>query len=173
MKLHKPRERGYWHTDDRAALALGDSGQEPPRAIDCFTMDACNEPRVIALQTDSLRLLAVGEFGPARGERIKWTGSSHRWGVYDDGYRVVLLVAHGGGHDAYAYRHHQADTIRRMAETLDSGALWDFCMVLRHSYSGGRDQEAKRWHLRAAENRIKVNRRYKRPRITILPRVGS
>lgn len=77
----------YWNTNDAAGLPFNEAGPEQPKTVRCYNMkDHLNRGECRDVPVDTLELLAPGIFGEGRpsglGSTTRWTGDSHRHGVY-------------------------------------------------------------------------------------------
>jgi hypothetical protein len=103
----------YWTTNDDAALPFNEAGVAQPTHVRCFNMqDNLNSGAERRVPVSDLALMAVGTFGvgrpcPGLSTTTKWTGSSHKYGIYRNTsglYKdsIVILECHGGGMVGYA-----------------------------------------------------------------------
>ena len=178
----------YWKTNDAADLPFNEAGSEPPQTIRCYNMqDHLNRGECRNVPLTPLEFLAVGIFGESRpsglGSTTRWTGSSHRYGVYRNPaglYRngIVILEAHGGGMVGYAFDNIVAgETWELIAKTFSPEMVWNLCNQIAHAYRAARDAERAIVFRAFSEGRLKKKRRgksipvYVEPISTDLPSV--
>jgi hypothetical protein len=79
-------------------------------------------------------LIGVGEFGEGRpsflGSGTKWTGASHRYGVYKHKESLLIIESHGGGEQGYFDEHtHAIELFDHLCSTLPPERIWDICLL--------------------------------------------
>src|SRR5882724_7253032 len=120
------------------------------------------------------QLIGVGQFGEARpcngSNGTKWTGDSHKYGVYKSGRSLLILESHGGGEQCYFDRHsHAVELFDHLCATLPTERIWDICYLIatteNRAYRKGR-QELTALFL---HGRLKRRRRNGHWRLDILP----
>jgi hypothetical protein len=170
----------YWHTDDRADLAFNEYGPDRPRTIRCYNMqDHLNKGEFRDVPVASLEYLAAGIFGEARpsglGSATRWTGSSHRYGIYRNSsglYRTgaVILECHGGGMHGYAFDNLVAgETWDYIVAHFEPEMIWNLCNQLAHAYYAARDAERHTVCAAFLEGRLKSRRKGGRRWAQVLP----
>ena len=160
----------YWKTNDPADLAFNEAGPDQPQTIRCYNMqDHLNRGEFRHVPIAGLEFLAAGHFGEARSSRpgstTKWTGSSHRYGIYRNPsglYKngIVVLERHGGGMVGYAFDNLVAgETWDHIAANFSPEMIWNLCNQIAHAYRTARDAERHIAYQAFAEGRLKKRRR--------------
>ena len=65
-------------------------------------------PEFRPIQAQDLEFIAAGLFGEPRGERIKWTGDSYRFGIYGFERDLVIIQVDGSGHHVFIVQQNEA-----------------------------------------------------------------
>ncbi len=170
----------YSHTDDAADLAFNESGPNQPLTVRCYNMqDYLNKGEFRDVPLGPLEYLTAGIFGEARpsgaGARIRWTGSSHRYGIYRNPtglYRtgIVLIECHGRGMFGYAFDNLVAgETWQHIAANFAPEMTWNFCHQIAEAYQTARDTERHAMCTAFLEGRLKGKRRNGRRCVQIVP----
>ena len=160
----------YWKTNDPADLAFNEAGPDQPQAIRCYNMqDHINRGEARDVPVDGLEFLATGIFGesrPSRSSPIRWTGNSHRYGIYRNRsglYRngVVVLECHGSGMQGYAFDNLVAgESWEYIAAIFPTEMIWNLCYQIAHGYRAARDAERALVYRAFVEGRLKKRRRH-------------
>jgi hypothetical protein len=123
-------------------------------------------------------LIGVGEFGEGRpsflGSGTKWTGASHRYGVYKHKESLLIIESHGGGEQGYFDEHtHAIELFDHLCSTLPPERIWDICYLIatteNRAYRKGRDKMTNLFLL----GRLKRKRRKNRYLLEVLPEKPS
>jgi hypothetical protein len=158
-------------TDDLASLCFSEAGPQPPATVRCYNMrDFHNRGEISEIPIISLEFLAAGIFGEGRpawpGSTTKWTGDSHRYGVYRSpagSYKngIVLLETHGGGMFGYAFDNAEtADTWDGITAILRPEMIWNVCRQITKVYHAARELERAVVYRAFIEGRVKLRRRH-------------
>lgn len=175
MHLTQDHPGHYWKTDDPLALPLNEYGPEPPQSIHCYMMyDLAGRGGMADVAVKDLEFLAAGIFGAPRGDKIKWSGDSHRYGIYRlvnefSSPDVVVLEAHGGG--MVGYHFHNCGAIemwKSLVKTASPEMLWDVCHTIANACTTSRQTVASQYRKAIVEKRVKVHRHAGRARVEIL-----
>jgi hypothetical protein len=119
------------------------------------------------------RAVGVGRFGDGRpcgpGD-TRWTGDSHKYGVYKHRRSLLIIESHGGAEQGYLDRHsHAIELFDHLCATLPPERIWDICYLVAHTqnqaYLKGRVEMTNL----SLEGRLKSMRRDGRCRVEILP----
>lgn len=182
MQPTQKRPRYYWNTNDAAGLSFNESGSVAPTSIRCFNMqDHLNRGEFRDVPVEALTYLASGVFGEARpaGEAAKWTGDSHRYGIYRNPsglYKngIVVLESHGAGMVGYAFDNLVAgETWQHIAVTFSPEMIWNLCYQIAHAYRAARDAERGILQRAFIEGRMKKRRRSNRVYVEVVPAPAS
>src|SRR5215472_10511162 len=146
---------GYNHrTDDRAAINFRNSAECPPTHLHCAGMGyvlAADSDREFDVELAPFELIGVGTFGEGRpsagSPTTKWTGSSHKYGVYRHDRSLLIIESHGGGERGYFDRHsHTLELFEQLCATLTPERLWDLCHLIasteNRAYRKGQNEMA-------------------------------
>lgn len=171
MKLIQDHPGYYWHTDDAARLHIDNAQPTPPEKLNAFRIGhVCLVlSSELELEPAKMEYLGQGFFGPARGNRIKWTGDCYKFGIYRYEDRAVILRTDGGG--SYLYYIDQTDAGKVWAElcnVLSSSMLWDVCQTVAHTYDEGRKAERRKLHTLFLAGRLKKRKRQGRLSVEIV-----
>ncbi len=159
----------YWRTNDPANLDFNGAGEEAPQFVRCFSMnDYINRGEARDVPVASLEYLAAGIFGeprPSVTAPIRWSGDSHRYGIYRNPstygrHSIILLERHGGGMVGYQFDQCYAiETWEALARTLAPEMIWNLCNQIAESYHASRVAERSNMHRAFLEGRMKKRRR--------------
>lgn len=151
MKPTQKHPGYYWTSDDDAKIVLKDAGPTQPLTVRCYNMqDHLNRGSFRDVPLATLEYLAAGIFGEPRGKTTRWTGDSHRYGIYRNPnglYKngIVILACHGGGCEGYVFDNVVAgETWEHIAATFKPEMVWNICNQIAHAYKASRDAERAR-----------------------------
>jgi len=169
----------YWKTDDPADLDFNEAGKEAPQFIRCYSMnDYINRGEARDVPVAWLEYLAAGIFGgprPSVTARIRWSGDSHRYGIYRNlsphgRHSIILLERHGGGMVGYQFDQSYAiETWEALARTLAPEMIWNLCNQIAESCQASRAAERSNMHRAFLEGRMKKRRRNHRLWVDVEP----
>lgn len=177
----KPVSQGpgcYYVTDDSARLPFNEvcgDGSKAPEYIECFTMgSSILGGSNLSVAVKDLELLAVADFGEGRGSPLvstRWTGKSHRFGVYQGPTRrdIVVLVAHGAGMRGYIFgQSWSGDMWRALCASLPTERLWDVCREITSAYDAGRSAMSTQLLTAFVDGKVKIRKRNGERRVEVL-----
>lgn len=169
----------YWRSGDPADIWFNEHGIEQPETIRCFnTHDHLNRGESRTVAVSSLEFVAAGLFGEARpgvAAPIRWTGDSHRYGLYRNVAEwgcpsIVMLECHGGGMRGYLFDHLVAnETWEFVARSMPPEMIWNLCKQISDVYETGRMAERESLFRAFAEGRMRKRRKSGRVRVEITP----
>ena len=177
MRFSQNRPEENYHTDDAANIYFRRSAQRAPTHLHCvgmgFALCAHSEAE-FNVELAPFELIGVGAFGVARPtdavSNTKWTGDSHKYGVYKHRNSLLILESHGGGEQGYYERHsHGIELFDGLCATLPPERIWDICHLIatteNRAYRKGRHEMSVLF----LENRLKRRKRHGYYRLEILP----
>ena len=177
MNLIQEHPSSNYHTDDAAQIYFRDSSAKAPTHLRCvgigYALSAHSraEPNV---ELAPFQLLGVGIFGEGRpcdwSSQTKWTGSSHKYGVYKDRRSLLILESHGGGEQGYIDEHSDAiELFDHLCSMLSPERIWDLCSLITNTenraYRKGRQEMTELF----LQGRLKRRRRNHTYGLEILP----
>jgi hypothetical protein len=127
VKLIQETPGCNYRTDDAAQIYFRGSPSGAPTHIRCsgigYTLSAhsCAEFNV---ELAPFELIGVGNFGEGRpcsgSPATKWTGRSHKYGVYKHNRQLLIIESHGGGEQGYFDDHSHAmdDTVHGYSKAM-------------------------------------------------------
>src|SRR5215469_16748955 len=165
-----------YHTDDPANIYFRNSAHQVPTHLSCSGMGfelsahSFGEPEVeLAL----FEFIGAGLFGDARPcaglTATKWTGDSHKYGIYKHRNQLLIIESNGSGEYGYLERH--SDNIQlfeNLCTTLPKEQIWDICHLIaetqKQGYRKGRHEMATLF----LQNRLKRRKRKNQYQLVIL-----
>jgi hypothetical protein len=181
MKFVQDGSGQNYHTDDAARIYIRHSADKAPTHLRCVGMGfdlSAHSDAEVNLDLAPFELIGVGRFGDGRPcdgwSGTKWTGDSHKYGVYKNGRSLLIIESHGGGEQGYLDRHsHAIEVFDHMCATLPPERIWDLCHLIANTenraYRKGRN-EIKTLFL---QGRLRRKRRNHQLRVKILPESQS
>jgi hypothetical protein len=175
--------RSYWHSTDRADIWLDHATPDDPVTVPAQRIgrhDLSHRAPPVEVPHAELHFVAAGVFGPGRpcGGTTKWTGDSHRFGIYrwDRPHgrpSIVILRRDGGGCSAYHVDESDALETWTALAALPETLLWNLCHTLTSTYRAGVRAGQDRILHHFLHKRLKLRRRRGTVRVEILPEVPS
>jgi hypothetical protein len=165
------------HTDDAAKIYFRSSAERAPTHLRCVGMGfalCAHSDAEFNVELTPFELIGVGAFGAGRpshvGSNTKWTGNSHKYGVYKNGNSLLMLESHGGGEQGYYDdSSHAIQLFDELCATLPRERIWDVCYLIaqteNRAYRKGRHEMAVLF----LENRLKRRKHHGYYRLDILP----
>ena len=146
MKAIQDAPGSYYYTDDAAELRFSEAEGPAPDFVTAFVVGRSGGFETAATATVALKdcaLMAQGLFGEPRGTRTRWTGASHRFGIYSVvgrlDPRVLIFQTHGAGASFYLLDEFDAyDTWTAIVAQSPPELLWNICRSLVDTYDKGR-----------------------------------
>lgn len=167
----------YWKTDDQAGLSFNEvnHGGNPPSGVRCYNLhDTLNDGEESRMPLSAMGLIGIGEFTDARVRKVRYTGQSHKYGIYlctpEHGRKcIVILVAHGAGMRGYRLTQLWAVELWcNLCTTLSTDDLWSLCHQVIDAYDEGRSAEKRKLLTAFAEGRMKKRRKGGRVTVDII-----
>lgn len=140
------------HTDDAAEIYFRNSSEQAPTHLTCVGMGfvlSAHSDAEFEVELAPFQLIGVGQFGEGRpcsgSNSTKWTGDSHKYGVYKSGRSLLILESHGGGEQGYFDRSsHAIELFDNLCATLPAERIWDVCYLIatteNRAYRKGRHE---------------------------------
>jgi hypothetical protein len=170
-----------YHTDDAARIYIRGTADKAPTHLRCVGMGfdlSAHSDVEFNLELAPFELIGVGRFGEGRPcdgwSDTKWTGDSHKYGVYKHGRSLLIIESHGGGEQGYLDRHsHAIELFDLMCATQPPERIWDICHLIAHTenraYRKGRNEMTTLF----LQGRLRRKRRNHRHELEILPESPS
>ena len=166
----------YWKTNDPADLCFNEAGSDQPQTVRCYNMqDYLNKGEFRNVPVASLEYMVHGHFGEARGIQTRWSGDSHKYGIYRNPTGlckngIVVIECHGGGMVAYAFDNLVAAELwGHIAATFSPEMIWNICNQISHACRAARDAERNNIFQAFVDGRLKKRKRDKRVTVCIEP----
>lgn len=166
MKAIQDHPGHYFHTDDGAMLRFSEAHGDAPQSVQAAVIGRHGRDSA-EVTLSECTLMAVGDFGQARpsglGGDTKWTGASHRFGIYrvDARFgrvRILIFRTDGGGASFYLVDEIDAlETWQKLA-LLPSELLWNLCMTITETHDQARRAERSVVFRLFLEGRLKKRR---------------
>jgi hypothetical protein len=166
-----------YHTDDAARIYFRRNTTDAPTHLRCvgmgFALSTYNDAE-FNVDLAPFELMGVGRFGEGRpcdgSSGTKWTGDSHKYGVYKHGRSLLIIESHGGGEHGYLDQHsHAVEVFDHLCGTLPAERIWDICYLIANTenraYRKGRHEMATLF----LQGRLKRKGRNNCYRLEILP----
>lgn len=165
------------HTDDAADIYFRNTANKAPTHLLCVGMGyslISDSSATFEVELAPFELIGVGHFGAGRpcdwSSQTKWTGDSHKYGVYKHGRRLLIVESHGGGELGYYDKSsHAIELFDQLCSSLPPERVWDLCRLIatteNRAYRKGR-QEVMALFL---QKRLKRHKRNHRVHVEILP----
>jgi hypothetical protein len=181
MKFVQERSGENYHTDDAARIYFRRTADGAPTHLRCVGMGfalSAHSDAEFDVELAPLELIGVGSFGAERptglGSRTKWTGDSHKYGVYKHRDALLILESHGGGEQGYYDRHSRAiELFDGLCTTLPPERIWDICYLIANTqnqaYRKGRYEMAVLF----LQNRLKRRKRKDQYHLEVLPEIAA
>lgn len=169
------------HTDDAAAIYFRRTADGAPTHLRCVGMGfalCAHSDAEFNVELAPFELVGVGEFGVDRptapGSHTRWTGDSHKYGVYKHRGSLLILESHGGGEQGYYDKSsHAIELFNGLCATLPPERIWDVCYLIattqNQAYLKGRHEMAMLF-LTNRLNRRKRNGQY---HLEIVPEITA
>jgi hypothetical protein len=155
MKFIQEYEHSNYRTDDDARIYFRNSAEHAPTHLRCvgmgFTLSAHSHAE-LNVELTPFELIRVGRFGEGRpcggSTGTKWTGGSHKYGVYKHARSLLIIESHGGGEQGYFDRNsHAIELFDDLCATQDPERIWDVCYLIatteNRAYRKGRHEMAE------------------------------
>ncbi|HET9184342.1 MAG TPA: hypothetical protein VFP59_19645 [Candidatus Angelobacter sp.] len=177
MRFVQGRPGENYHTDDDARIYFRRTADGAPTHLRCVGMGfalSAHSDAEFEVELAPLELIGVGTFGAGRptraGSNTKWTGDSHKYGVYKHRGSLLILESHGGGEQGYYDRFsHAIELFDELCTTLPPERIWDICHLIattqNQAYRKGRHEMAMLF----LQNRLKRRKRHGHYRLEVLP----
>ena len=177
MKLVQDDPDYNFHTEDDAAIYFRNSARQAPTHLCCsgigFELSAHSYGE-FRVELAPFEFIGAGLFGEVRPcaalDSTKWTGNSHKYGIYKHRNQLLIIESNGSGEYGYLERH--SDNIQlfdSLCASLPRERLWDLCHLIaetqKHGYRKGRHEITTLF----LQNRLKRRRRNNQYRLEILP----
>lgn len=165
------------HTDDAADIYFRNTANQAPTHLHCVGMGyalSSTSAQIFEVELAPFELIGVGQFGVGRpcgwDTATKWTGDSHKYGIYKHGRKLLILESHGGGEQGYYDNSsHAIELFDQLCSSLPSERIWDLCYQIatteNRAYLKGR-QEVMTLFL---QGRLRHRKRNHRVHVEILP----
>lgn len=165
------------HTDDAADIYFRNTASKAPTYLQCVGMGytlISDSAKTFEVELAPFELIGVGRFGAGRpcgwDSTTKWTGDSHKYGVYKHRRALLIVESHGGGEQGYYDKSsHAIELFDELCSSLPPERIWDICYQIatteNRAYLKGR-QEVMSLFL---QDRLKRRKRKHRVHVEILP----
>lgn len=173
----------YFHSDDVACLRFNEAHGDAPTTIQAHVIGrGLQAPGgTVPVGLADCELLAVGDFGESRpcGSSTRWTGSSHRFGIYTvqsrlDRNRILIFRTDGSGARFYLVDETDAlATWATLTSALTPAVLWNLCMTLTETYHQARRTEQREQHYLFAMGRLRKRKKGGAVHVEVLPEVAA
>lgn len=179
MRFVQDRSGENYHTDDDARIYFRRTAEGAPTHLRSVGMGfalSAHSDAEFDVELAPFELMGAGKFGVGRpsgpGSYTKWTGDSHKYGVYKHRGSLLILESHGGGEQGYYDRHsHAIELFDGLCTTLPPERIWDICHLIattqNQAYRKGRHEMAVLF----LRNRLKRRKRQGQYRLEILPEI--
>jgi hypothetical protein len=170
-----------YHTDDAASIYIRGSADKAPTHLHCVGMGfelSAHSDAEFNLELAPFELIGVGRFGEGRPcgglSGTKWTGASHKYGVYKQGRSLLIIESHGGGEQGYLDRHsHALELFDFLCATLPPERIWDLCYLIAHTENRAYRKGLNEMKTLFLQGRLRRKRRNHQYRVEILPESPS
>jgi hypothetical protein len=164
------------HTDDPAELYFRSSADRAPTHLKCVGLGYClsaESSKEFNLELAPFEFMGAGVFGEGRpcswSSSIKWTGSSHKYGIYKHRDSVLIIESHGGGEQGYYDSDcHALELLENMCRTLSPERIWDVCYLIAKTENGAYRKGRQEMAALFLEGRLKRRRRNSSYRLEIV-----
>lgn len=181
MKFIQDNPDYNYHTDDAAKIYFRRSALQAPTHLLCTGIGyelSADSLGTFSMELAPFEFVGAGIFGAARPcdtlSSTKWTGDSHKYGVYKHSNYLLIMESNGSGEFGYLERH--SDNVRlfeHLCATLRVEQIWDICHLIaetqKQAYRKGR-HELETLFL---QNRLKRRKRNSRYCLEIVPEVPA
>jgi hypothetical protein len=179
VRFVQDRSGENYHTDDAAEIYFRRTAEGAPTHLRCVGMGfalSAHSDAEFDVELAPLELIGVGRFGSGRptglGSSTKWTGDSHKYGVYKHRGALLILESHGGGEQGYYAGHsHAIELFEGICASFPPERIWDICYLIattqNQAYRKGRHEMAVLF----LQDRLKRRKRNGQHRLEILPAV--
>jgi hypothetical protein len=177
MKFVQEQPHRNYCTADPAKIYFRRSEHREPTHLQCSRIGYELSEHCEGMSTVELapfEFVGAGVFGAARpcdpASSTKWTGASHKYGVYKNRNQILIIESNGRGE--YGYLERYSGNVRLfegLCALLPAEQVWDICRLIvetqKQAYRKGRSEMTTLF----LQNRLKRRRRNNRPRLEILP----
>lgn len=177
MKFVQEQPQSNYCTDDPAKIYFRRTENHEPTHLQCSRIgyelsEHCEGMSTVELA--SFRFLGAGVFGVARPcdpkSSSKWTGASHKYGIYTNGDQILIIESNGGGEYGYLERYSgNTRLFEGLCALLSAEQMWDICHLIVETQKQGYRKGRSEMTTLFLQDRLKRRKRNKRYRLEILP----
>jgi hypothetical protein len=172
------QEHPSWNyrTDDAAQIYFRSSEKGAPTHLRCVGMGfelSAHSGTEYSVELAPFECIGAGSFGEGRlcfqSGGTKWTGNSHKYGIYKHRGSLLILESHGGGEQGYLDRDsHAIELFDHLCATLPPERLWDICYLSAKTENRAHRKGREEMTMLFLQGRLKRRRRNNRYRVEIL-----